>query len=193
MRCTITHIYRYVHKQNVLVFSSLTREVGRARRLHRGSGPGAPPGPMLAYPSAGLGDSGSIPLYLVLGCILETAALETKQRDSGLPPRLPPNVQINAREIKLEMTGWVLLHGTGLEGTAEVRPAVALTLADGSLCSSGDVGRALAPHARLLRAALLVFGAGLRGRGGGAYAREYSGVFQVRSATPTCYASSAEH
>lgn len=57
---------------------ALTREVGRARRRHRGSGPGDPPGPMPTYPSAGLGDSGSIPPYLVLGYILETAALETK-------------------------------------------------------------------------------------------------------------------
>lgn len=57
---------------------ALTREVGRAGRRHRGSGPGDPPGPMPTYPSAGLGDSGSIPPYLVLGYILETAALETK-------------------------------------------------------------------------------------------------------------------
>lgn len=74
MQYIITYIHK--HKPNWLV--ALTREVGRARHLHRGSGPGDPPGPMPTYPSAGLGDSGSIPPYLVLGYILETAALETK-------------------------------------------------------------------------------------------------------------------
>lgn len=56
----------------------------------------------------------------------------------------------------------LVLRVTWLEGAAQVGPAVALTLADGSLCSPGDVDRTLAPHTHLIRAALLVFGAGLR-------------------------------
>lgn len=72
------YISAYIHKHKPNGLVALTREVGRARRRHRGSGPGDPPGPTPTYPSAGSGDSGSIPPYLVLGYILETAALETK-------------------------------------------------------------------------------------------------------------------
>lgn len=50
---------------------------------------------------------------------------------------------------------------TWLEGTAEVRPAFTLTLADGSLGSAGGIDCALAPHTSLIRTALLVFAAGL--------------------------------
>lgn len=57
---------------------ALTREVGTACHQHRGSGHGDPPGPTPTCPSAGLGGSSRIPPYLVLGYILETAALETK-------------------------------------------------------------------------------------------------------------------
>lgn len=56
-----------------------------------------------------------------------------------------------------------MLALTSLKGAAEAWPAVALTLTDGSLRSSGGVDRALAPHTRLLGATLLVFSAGLGG------------------------------
>lgn len=50
---------------------------------------------------------------------------------------------------------------TWLESTAEVWPAVTLTLTDGSLCSTGGVHCALAPNTHLIRAALLILDAGL--------------------------------
>lgn len=50
---------------------------------------------------------------------------------------------------------------TWLESTAEVWPAVTLTLTDGSLCSTGGIHCALAPNTHLIRAALLILDAGL--------------------------------
>lgn len=50
---------------------------------------------------------------------------------------------------------------TWLESTAEVWPAVTLTLTDGSLCTTGGVHCALAPNTHLIRAALLILDAGL--------------------------------
>lgn len=70
----ITYIYNHTKKR----LFALTREVGMACHQHRGSGHGDPLGPMTACPSVGLGGSSRIPPYLVLGYILETAALETK-------------------------------------------------------------------------------------------------------------------
>lgn len=55
------------------------------------------------------------------------------------------------------MNAWL----TWLEGTAEVRSAVTLTLANGSLGATGGVDGALAPHASLIRTALFIFAAGL--------------------------------
>lgn len=60
------------------------------------------------------------------------------------------------------VTAWL----TWLEGTAEVRPAVTLTLADGSLGSAGGIDCALAPHTGLIRTALFIFAAGLSISGG---------------------------
>lgn len=48
-----------------------------------------------------------------------------------------------------------------MEGTAEVGAAVALTPARAACLSSGCVATALTPHAQLVVAALLIFGARL--------------------------------
>lgn len=42
------------------------------------------------------------------------------------------------------------INVTSLEGAAEVRSAVALTLTDGPFSASGGVERALAPHTHLV-------------------------------------------
>lgn len=58
----------------------------------------------------------------------------------------------------------VLLELTSLEGAAQVLSAVPLTLTDRPLRPSGGVHCALAPHTQLIRAALLILSAGLRGK-----------------------------
>lgn len=55
---------------------------------------------------------------------------------------------------------------TCVEGTAEVRAAVALAPARAARLSSGGVATALTPHAQLVVAALLILGARLGGGGG---------------------------
>lgn len=53
----------------------LTHEAGTEGHQHRGSGHGDPPGPRLAYPSAGWGGLDRTPPCPVWGYILETKAL----------------------------------------------------------------------------------------------------------------------
>lgn len=58
---------------------ALTLEVGIEGSQHTGSGPGAPPGPRPAYPSAGWGGSDRTPPSLVWGYTLEIIALKERK------------------------------------------------------------------------------------------------------------------
>lgn len=84
-----------------------------------------------------------------------------------LPSRLFSN-SVQGSGVKESLVFWTNVTAwlTWLEGTAEVRPAVTLTLADGSLGSAGGIDCALAPHTGLIRTALFIFAAGLSISGG---------------------------